>query len=392
MKFTVDRLEMLNAVKKVTKALPKMSPLRELTAIKFDVNSDSGTVSVTCTDLNTKIQCRLSGVHIEETGSFLMDKIIVNILSLLSGDTVEFESSNISNNVVAIKSGNTLYELPVMDIKNYPVINIPFPEDFICIQNIGELVKNTAFAAENNGSDTRGKALQNIKLQFSPTGVTAQAMNANFGAFAKSDKGSDGSMSLIIHEKALGMLCGLLTSKDTLYVGVSGKIAVFMKEGLIFQTLLYNGDYSESVRLMERINPVYSASVDSAQLLNLADGITSIFASDDDKAINMCFTADKVVMQTITATGKSISSIEAKDVIVTPENGFYYQSKNLIDCIKHTSGEIKLAVDKNGFLMLSSGENRYFMAPRRATQIKVKKEEKKTKTVKNSVAKVKKAA
>lgn len=392
MKFTVDRIGMLNAVKKATKALPKMSPMPELTGIKFDVNSDSGMVSVTCTDLNTQIQCRLSGVHIEDGGSFVMDKIIVNMLSLLPGDTVEFESSNISNNVVVIKSVNTQYELPVMDVKNYPVINIPFPEDFICIQNIGELVKNTAFAAENNGSDTRGKALQNIKLQFSPTGVTAQAMNANFGAFAKSDKGSDGSMSLTVHEKALGMLCGLLTSKDTLYVGVSGKIAVFMKEGFIFQTLLYNGDYAESSRLMEKINPVYFASVDSAQLFNLADGITSIFASDVDRAINMCFTADKVVMQSITATGKSISSIEAKDVIVTPENGFYYQSNNLIGCIKHTRGEVKLSVDEKGYMIISSGDSRYFIAPRNPPQIKVKKEEKKTKTVKNGAAKVKKAA
>ncbi len=385
MKFTVDRLQMLNAVKKAVKALPKLSPVPELSGILVNVNSDSGVVTVTCTDLKSQIQSRITGVHIEGSGSFVMNKIVLSMLGLLSGDNVEFSSSSISKNTVVIKSGNTLYELPVMEAKNYPVVNVPFPEDFICIQNISELVKSTAFAAENNGNDPRAKQLQNIKLEFSPAGVTAQAMNAEYGAFARSNIGSDGSISLIIHQNALSMLSAMLTSKDTLYVGISGKTAVFMKDGLVFHTLLYNGDFHESVRLMERITPAYFATVNSSELLNLADGVTSIFASDDDKAVNISFTADRIVLNAVTAKGKSNSSIEAADVIVTPENGFYYQSKNLIDCIKHTSGEIKLSIDQNGFLMLASGENRYFLAPRRPTQIKtVSKEEKKTKTAKKN--------
>ena len=385
MKFSVERTQMADAVRKAIKVVPKITTDPFLEGLLVEVNADRGIISITGTDLNIQIQCRIKNAHIEEDGEFVMPVVVLNMLNLMTGDTVLFESSPLYKNSVQISSGNTVYDIPVMTAEDYPKIKIPYPKEYVCIGGISEVIKNTAFAAETGNESS---PMQYIKLNFTPMGVTAEAMNNQYGAFAKSKRSADSNLSLIIHQKALGILSGLISQKDTVYVGVNGKSVVFIKEDLVFHTRIHNGEYRESSQLMDRIVPQYKAMANAAELLNLAENTSSILSPGDDQGINMSFTADKIVLQTVTATGKSKGAIEATDVIVTPDSGFFYQVKALIDCIRHTSGNVNLILDKQGFLMLSAGENKYFLAPRRPIQIAIKaKGEKKTKTVKSKSTK-----
>lgn len=389
MKLTADRVQLFNAVKTALKATGNRKDMPALSGLLFEADAHAGMITVTGTDTHTQIQCRLRNEHVLEGGSLVIKPVIAEMLRLLPDETVEMDAG--LGNMLELSSSQCRYSVPFLDSKNFPKTQIPFPEDFICIRGINSIIRRTIIATEAKSQEAHRQSLQFVKLSFADGQTTAEATNGQIAALAQTPHGSDGKLDLILHEAALGTLASVVSPDEELYVGVAGNFAVFMKEDLIFSAQLYRGDYIEGSKLLNYVKPVFKATTDAKALYELTENVSSIFGAGDDTCINLCITADSVVMRTKTALGTSQSKVQATETIPTDADGFNYQAKWLLSCLRQTAGPLVLALDQRGYMLIEANQSKYCVGPRRPVKI-VQPEPKKEKKTRSRTARSKAAA
>ena len=389
MKLTADRVQLFNAIKTALKATGNRKDMPALSGLLFEADAHTGMITVTGTDTHTQIQCRLRNEHVLEGGSLVIKPVIAEMLKLLPDETVEMDAG--LGNMLELSSGQCRYSVSFLDAKNFPKAQIPFPEDFICIRGINSIIRRTIIATEAKSQEAHRQSLQFVKLSFADGQTTAEATNGQIAALAQTPHGSDGKLDLILHEAALGTLASVVSPDEELYVGVAGNFAVFMKEDLIFSAQLYRGDYIEGSKLLNYVKPVFRATTDAKALYELAENVSSIFGAGDDTCINLCITADSVVMRTKTALGASQSKVQATETIPTDADGFNYQAKWLLSCLRQTAGPLVLALDQRGYMLIEANQSKYCVGPRRPVKI-VQPEPKKEKKTRSRTARSKAAA
>lgn len=285
MKLTANRTTLLHAVKTALKAVGIRKDMPEICGLLLEADADHGIITVTGTDIHTQIQCRLQNEYVSENGAVILRPAIVEILTLLSGETVEI-GIDISNRV-EIKSEQARYNIAYLDPKKFPKTQIPFPEDFICIKGINSLIKQTAFAAESRVEDVYKRSLQYVKLSFDNGNTTAEATNGSIAAMSQTPHASDGSLDLILHKEALRILFSVVSPTEELYAGIAGNFAVFMKEDMFFSSQLFKGSYIEGSKLVEYIKPMYRAVTDAKDVYDAISNASTILRAADDQCINL---------------------------------------------------------------------------------------------------------
>jgi len=377
MRITANRTTLLNAIKTAMRALGNLKDLPELSSLLFEADANTGIITITGTDTHTQIQCRLRNEHILEGGSMLIKPIVADMLKLLPGETVEIGIG--FSNELEIKGGQCRYGVPFLESKKFPRMQIPFPEDFICVKGINSIIKRTIFATDPKVQEIHKHSLQFVKLSFANGQTTAEATNGQIAALSQTPHGSDGKLDLILHEKAISILASIVSPNDELYVGVNGNYAVFMKEDMFFSSQLYRGDYIEGSKLVNYIKPMYKATMDARALYDLAGNVATIFNTGDDTCINLCIADNKVAMKTQTAMGASQAEIPATETVPTAPDGFNYQAKWLLDCLRQTSGPLNLSLDPRGFMLIEANQSKYCVGPRGPVRIKQPEEKKEKK-------------
>lgn len=378
MRITANRINILNAVKTALKAVGNRNDLPELNGLLFEADANSGTITVTGTDTHTQIQCRLRNEHVLESGSMILKPIVSDMFRLLPGETVEVGVD--FNNLLEIKSGQSKYSVPFLNSAKFPRVQTPFPDDFICIKGINSIIKRTIIATDSKNKEAHKQSMQFVKLSFANGQTTAEATNGQIAALVQTPHCSDGKLDLILHENALSILASIVSPNEELYVGIAGNYAVFMKEDMFFSSQLYKGDYFEGSKLVNYIKPMYRATMDAKVLYDLVGNVSTIFNSGDDTCINLCIANNKVAMRTQTATGSSHAEIPATETIPTDTNGFNYQAKWLIDCLRQTSGPLTLSLDPRGFMLIEANQSKYCVGPRGPVHIRIPEEKKEKKT------------
>lgn len=382
MRFTANRLLLLEAVKTVLKTVSNNKDVPEISGVLVEADADTGILSLTGTDIRTHIQKRLRQEHIEESGSIILKPVLAEMLRLLGGENVTFQTDR---QLVQINSENACYTIPFLEAKAFPKLQIPFPEDTICVTGINKLIQRTMFAAENPNSDKL--SMQHIKLQFENGNSQAEATNGHCVAISSSSHCANGKLEMLLHKKALNVLNSIVKPDDEIFVGIVGNFSVFMKEDLFFATMLFIGEYVEVGKLIESIRPVYKATTDAKGLYELVGNVTTILQNGDDRCVNLRITASGIFMKAETATGTSHAEIAATDTIPTPDEGFNYIPKLLLDCLQHLSGPLNISMDERGFMLIDANQSRYFVCPRGPVRIRVEKPKQEAKPKKKKVDK-----
>lgn len=382
MNFTADRTALHKAVKTAMKALGNMKAFSEINGILFEANVNSGIISITGTDTHTQIQCRVKANHLIEGGSCILSPIVAEMLRLMPEDSVQIVDS-LSSRMLDIKSGATNYTVPFLESGKYPKMQIPFPDDFICIKGLNSIIRRTIFATDTSkDASLEKRSLQFIKLSFDNGQTCAQATNGNIAAVSQLPFGSDGKLELILHQKALDTLSSVISPEEEVYVGIAGRFAVFMKEDMFFSSQLYQGQYIEGSKFVDYVKPQYRATTDGKELFGLADNVSAIFGPGDDKCINICVTDNSVAMKTKTSVGGSSAQINATNTCPTSAEGFNYNAAQLLKCLRQASGPLTISMDQRGFLLIEANGSKYCMGARNPVRIQMpeKKEEKAKKT------------
>lgn len=389
MRFTVNRLELLEAVKTALRAVSANKIIPVLSGVLIEADADSGTLSVIGTDIRTQIQSRLKCMHISESGSGVFYPLLAAMLKQLPGDTVEFTAGDGKNRYAEIQSGSCHYSVPFLPGNEFPKTHIPFPEDFIAVKGLNSLIRRTVFAADDKSTDPNRASMQFVKLTFAGGNTRAEATDGNCVAVSDSPHCGGGNMELILHKKALQMLSGIVKPDEELYVGTVGKFAMFLKADLFFATMMHEGNYFEGSRLVERIQPTYKATVDAKQFYELVENAATILGVSDDKCVTLHIRDGHLAIQSVTATGSGTAQIDATNTVPTPDSGFHYVPKYLLNCLSHAQGPVNLSIDGRGAMLLEANQSRFIVCPRGPVHIHVKEPEK-PKATKPKAAKSKK--
>ena len=376
MRFTVNRPEMLDAVKTALKAVTTNKTIPAISGLLIEADAENGVISITGTDIRTQIQRRLKCDHISEGGSGIFNPLLGSMLKLLDGETVEFSADSLNNRYAEIHSGTCRYTVPYMPGEDFPKIHLPFPEDFIAVKGLNSLIRRTVFAAEDASPDIHRASLQFVKLTFADGNTRAEATDGNCIAVSDSPHCGGGNLELILHKKALQMLSGIVKPDEDLYVGVAGKFAMFIKSDLFFASMMHEGDYLEGSRLIKRIQPAYKATVDGKEFFDLVSNVSTIFSTGDDQCVTLHLADDHLLMQSVTVAGSSSARINATDIVPTPDTGFHYKPKYLLNCLSHAQGPLHITIDGNGAMLLEANQSHFVVCPRGQVHIRVKEDEK----------------
>lgn len=386
MKLTFNRLEFLQAARKLCKVAPETSPVSTLTGILLEADAQNFEVNMTSTNLEVSMSCSLSAAVIEGGSTVINAVLFTDMLRLLGEATVTMEV--LPNLQMQVNSGSASYTIMTLNAADYPKIKLPEPVHTAVITNLHTLVKSTAFVVPKA---TQNLSLKCVKLEISGNNVrTAGTDGMRLMTCKKQLEDKNAPLTLLIPCDCFSLLAGMVEDSDKLTLESSTKYAVFTGEQMIFTTRLGVGSYIDVDSVLGCITGCYEALADAKELYTALDVLAAVASASDQ--VRLIFTPGGL---SLFCNGEDITSRSqamAQVITPTPPEGFCYPLKHFHQGVAMMNGTLKLSVSENGLLLVSNDEQTFMLSSARpkAKAVKtpsVKKTTKKTKTTKKSADK-----
>ena len=126
MKLRINRIELLNSLNKVSRAVNSKTPLLALTGIKFTLTENY--LELIGSDSDLSIRCIIEKeknnkqiIEIEEIGSVVInEKIICEIIRKVESEMVEI---SVIDNLAKIKSDKSIFSVNCIPAIDYPTVS-----------------------------------------------------------------------------------------------------------------------------------------------------------------------------------------------------------------------------------------------------------------------------
>ena len=347
MNITANRAELLSAAQDAERIAPAHSPLDVLRCTYLA--TENGKLTVAAGNLETTLERRIPA-EIREEGCVVIDAgLLSSMLKLLDGDTVGIRQEN--GACVTVSGGNASYCVPVPDVGTYPRMEIPFPEDTVSVSGIPAMAKRTVFAVSTENSKPQMKC---VHLIFTGDGLRAVGSDGYRIAAARGDRKATGSVNMLIPAASLDKLAQLVSNKDTLRVGTTGKTMVFLKEGFAFSARLLGGDYFDADRLLSLVKPGFTVLTDT-ELMKQA--LTAVYTvTGQQNRFSISFSGSRLRMRFESEYGVSTSELDAVPLSGVPAGEYWYKPDKLMECLRAQSGTLLVELAQNGALILRTDE------------------------------------
>lgn len=149
MKFTVDKKEMMTAIKEASKAVSANNPFKELEALRVTVAENS--VALTGYDIEMSITENLDAAT-QDHGEFLINTRLVNsILKTMPNGKIDFTLDENIN--LTISADNTDFEVPAMSADEYPEVPTALDADnpiVISAEKLKPMLDETLYAVSTD--------------------------------------------------------------------------------------------------------------------------------------------------------------------------------------------------------------------------------------------------
>lgn len=385
MKFRANRKIMLEYLKSMSKVIPKSGPIEELKGFLIEANEEDGYLYMTANNLESAI-VRKFETGIEEGGTFVMDaKLLLNMLSLLGGDMVDFEQEK--PGTLKLKSGKCVYTVKVMDAKVYPKPEMPFPDTTVKVTGMKRLYTKTNAAA---AKDENTRVLSGIHVDIYKNSMRAVGCDTRGVSVSVKNLDCGGELSFTLSKTAFSYLASA-AGDDDLEVSMSGTYVVFMKEGMLFSTKPYANEYIDVDLLFKSINAEYLAKVEYDEFKDAVGYISDIASMGSETSyVKLEFSEDRIDISTANDVGSGKTEIGAVIVDGTANKSFYYPAPMLKDIFKTVEGTLLIQLDKKGYMLVFDKYSKCMITPLR--EISVKKQAEKFKAKKKKTTQTKKAA
>ncbi|MCX4372151.1 MAG: hypothetical protein OSJ58_10040 [Dysosmobacter sp.] len=353
MKITMNRAELLSAAQRAAAIASEDAPLEPLKGVLLEADAAAGTLTLTATNIETSLEQKLP-CTVGEDGALVMNaKLLAGMLGLMSGETAELYRRP-GTRLLVLRSGETVYSWSIGERGEFPKIEMPFPGDTVKVSGIPSMARQTMFATEE---DKAKPLMRCVNLMFTQEGLKGVGYNGRCLVTARGDDKSTGDASLLMPAASLEKLAGLCSDTDEFQVGVAGRNIVFMRPGLKFSTLLMEGDYMDTDRLMNNIRNQFTLLTDVADLRRT---LKSVAAVDPKGRVKLAFDGGRITFSCNGELGKASEHLDTAPLTGSPRGEYWYLISDLMACLRSLSGTATLGIAQAGMLDLST-EHAYYM-------------------------------
>ena len=313
----------------------------------------------------------------EEAGSAVIKApLLCGMLRLMDGERVTVQECG---GRLVVTSGNAEYAIPVMDAQSYPRMEIPCPAATVPVKGIPLLARRTVFALLE---DAARPMLQCVNLIFGADGLQAVSSDSYRIAAARGDRESRGNISILLPATSLEKLAGLVSNTDTLQVGTTGKHIVFTKADFAFSARVMDGAYLSVSQVLSNLRPQFTVLTDAALLRDTISQVLTVCGTQNRFCLQ--FKDNRLTVRCESELGISETALDAISLSGAPEGTFWYQPKQLLECLKALNGTLMLEVVQHGALLMKTDELTCFQTAARETKAIEKKPEKRRKPPKHA--------
>ena len=334
MNFKIKRIELLNALTKVSRAVSIKSPLPVLTGIKFDLKEDE--LILTGSDSDITIQTSIKeNIEIIQTGSVVLSsRYILEIIKKIDSEDVHIFI--VDGTLTRIEGANSRFDLNGTSYIDYPRIDLNKTGVNLQMKStdLKEAIEQTSFATSEK--ETRPVL----------TGVNFKAKNHVLECIATDSYrlakrilniDSDISFNIIIPKKSLIEISRIIEKDELIDLYVSDRKVLFVFDHVLIQTRLIDGTFPDTGRLIPDSFD-YSMSIDSTSLLNSIDR-ASLLTNEQTNIVKLTMDQDHVILSSFSQEIGSVEENLSRAFYKGEPLKISFSAKYLTDAIKSINGQ-----------------------------------------------------
>ena len=219
------------------------------------------------------------------------------------------------------------------------------------VTGIPDMAKRTAFAASRTGNDP---LLSCVCLRFNGGDLKAVSTDGQRIASAKGESKNPATVNLLVPASALARLGQLVTNQDEIRVGIAGKNAVFMKEGLMFSARLMEGKYANVDMVMNALKPRFSVLTNAEDMRKMVSSACAV--SGKRNRFKLSFHGGRLQAICESECGASKMEMEVTALSGTPSGDCWMNPAKLLECLRAQKGTMTLEVAGSNALVMRTEE------------------------------------
>lgn len=334
MNFKIKRLELLNALTKVSRAVSIKSPLPVLTGIKFDLKEDK--LILTGSDSDITIQTSIQDhIDIIEPGSVVLSsKYILEIIKKIDSEDVYIFI--VDGTLTRIEGANSRFDLNGTSYIDYPRIDLNKTGVNLQMKSIDlkEAIEQTSFATSEK--ETR-PVLTGVNFKAKDHVLECIATDSYRLAKRILNIDSDISFNIIIPKKSLIEISRIIEKDELIDLYVSDRKVLFVFDHVLIQTRLIDGTFPDTSRLIPDSFD-YSMSIDSTSLLNSIDR-ASLLTNEQTNIVKLTMNQDTVILSSFSQEIGSVEENLSRAFYKGEPLKISFSARYLTDAIKSINGQ-----------------------------------------------------
>ena len=372
MKVTINRAELLSAANRAASIAPTASPVKEMTALLLEADSN-GKLIVTATNIETALIQEVPCRTVEEDAVAVSARLFAAMMEKLAGVEVELFRKP-GGSQLRIRSGEAEYLVSIWERGSFPKPAIPFPEDTVRVSGIPSMARRTVFAAASESDKNVSRPLLRcVNLMFTRDGLRAAGSDGTCIISAKGDEKSTGDISFLVPASSLDKLARMCGDKDEFRVGTTGKALVFLRENFVYSVRLVAEKYIDIAQLTGALQKQFTVLTD---IPDLRKGLESTTAVDPDGKVALAFDGQRLTFRCTGAYGHSAAAAGVIPLTGLPRGEYWYLSGQLDSCLRALTGTVQLSVAQGGMLLLETEDALYLQTATRAQAVQAEKKKK----------------
>lgn len=251
MKFTINRIEFLKALRIATGVINPRPVLPILTGVKMELRDDTLTLTGSDGDISifSKIYANdTNQLHFHEEGGVVLDaKILLNAVSKFESETINLEIMD--GAYTKLSGGSAEININGSNLDAYPKIEIMKNDIEFNIEEerLKDLIRRTIFAVAHPGTNEDKPFLTGVNVRNKEGNLTFASSNTFRVAIASEEIYPVSDFSVTIPSKTMHEISKHLTGMIT--VGIANTTASFKTKDAYIQTRLVDGLYPDLTRL-----------------------------------------------------------------------------------------------------------------------------------------------
>ena len=334
MDFNINRLVLLDALTKVSRAVSLKSPLTILTGIKFDLLEDG--LVLTASDSDISIQTTINeGIIINQTGSVVLSsKYILEIIRKIDGDTVHIQV--IDGTLTRITSESSLFDLNGSKSFDFPRIDLNKNGKHFSMKSYDfkKIIEKTLFATSEQ--ETR-PVLTGVNFKVDQHQLVCIATDSYRLAQVSMPIEDDIQFNIVIPKKSLNQIIHIIEKDEMIDLYVSDRKVLFVIGQYLVLTRLIDGTYPNTSRLVEDQGS-YTMSINSSALLG-AISRASLLSDEQSNIVKLTMSPDENVLSSYSQEIGSVEENLTKAFYKGEPMTISFSAKYLADAIRSIGTE-----------------------------------------------------